>query len=297
MADERDEERLLRERLAADPHDLAPISLLAGEMVTGGASVQDVETTIARVTPLTPEVRFELVRALREAGLLEAAHGQLATIQGEWPGTGAARLALAERALDAGEWEAAIEAVRDVDQASGFAGEAAAARAVSFLHAGAHDVVAQAIDAARAAGAGEATLGFLTAWLAVAAGETPPPLALGALPPLVLAFERALYAADTGKAVELLGLFDQIPNLQPRARRELLALIYLRHEMLDSAADEWAAAAQEHGSDSHSMLGLGRVAAARGNAEDALTFAAAALELNPENHSARHLLAALRGES
>ena len=118
-----------------------------------------------------------------------------------------------------------------------------------------------------------------------------------ALPPLIAEFERALCAGDTDRAVELLREVEHAPALSVRTRRGLLAQVYLRQGMLDAAADEWGAAAQESGLDSAALIGLARIAAARGEPGDAVVFAVRALELDPTSDAARQLVAALGGES
>jgi hypothetical protein len=66
--------------------------------------------------------------------------------------------------------------------------------------------------------------------------------------------------------------------------------MYLRHGFLQSAAREWMAVC-EHEPDARALLGLARVAAAHGMPEDAATFAAQSLVLDPDNDAARALLA------
>jgi hypothetical protein len=80
-----------------------------------------------------------------------------------------------------------------------------------------------------------------------------------------------------------------------RRRRELLASIYLRRGFLESAADEWIAVCEEAGPDGDALVGLARVAAARGLAEDALLFAQEAGALEPGRADAAGLVAHLAG--
>ena len=96
---------------------------------------------------------------------------------------------------------------------------------------------------------------------------------------LVTALDARLAAVDVDGFVALLPLLDRVETLGSRERREILATLYLERGFVDSAADEWSAACEEHGPDAAALTGLSRVAAARGNAEDAELFAEGAREL------------------
>jgi tetratricopeptide (TPR) repeat protein len=287
-------ERLLLAALADHPHHLDAALLLVEAMLARGATPAEIDAAVAGAAAMTPQLRFALARALREAGHVEAAAAQLAVVRDAWPGTGAASLAGAEAALDAGEWAEAARGAAAVDDASGLAAEAAI---VAFTaQVALRDLAAaeRAAGLARTAGAPEELLGLLAGWLARARGQASErPVPAAALPTLTAAFERFLAASDVDRAVELLPLFEDVDGLDPRMRRELLAAIYLRRGLVDLAADEWAAACEEHGPDSRALLGLARVAAERGSVEDALTFAEAAVELDPGSDAARQAVATL----
>jgi tetratricopeptide (TPR) repeat protein len=96
---------------------------------------------------------------------------------------------------------------------------------------------------------------------------------------LVQQLDARLAAVDVDGFVALLPLLERMDDVSSRERRELLACLYLEHGFVDSAADEWAAACDEHGPDAAALTGLSRVAAARGDHEDARVFAEAATEL------------------
>ena len=64
--------------------------------------------------------------------------------------------------------------------------------------------------------------------------------------------------------------------------------MYLRRGFLDSAAEEWLAAAQD-APDARAYLGLAQVALARGFDEEARTFAAAAAASDPGSVPAARL--------
>lgn len=283
-------EQLLRDTLAAYPDQLTLVSPLVGTMLPRGAAPAEIEAAIAGPSgAIFADVRFELALALREAGLAGAASDQLTAILTDAPGSSAGALAAAEQALDQGRWAAAVEHAALVPDDDERAGQARLDAGMAHVLLGDDDAAGAELDAARLAGAPADGVALLGAWLDPAA-----PLSQDALPALTLAFERCLTAGEADHAVRLLGLFERVAGLDPRARRELLALLYLRNGLLDMAADEWASAAQESGPDSALMLGLARVAAARGDAADALVFAEGALELDPGSASAQAVIDALR---
>ena len=61
--------------------------------------------------------------------------------------------------------------------------------------------------------------------------------------------------------------------------------MYLRRGFLESAADEWIAVA-ETAPDARAMIGLAQVAVAQGLPDDARSFAAEAVALEPGNSTA-----------
>lgn len=96
------------------------------------------------------------------------------------------------------------------------------------------------------------------------------------------AFEAFEAAVDVWNAVAL----------PERERREALARIYLGRGYVDSAGEEWLAVAQQE-PDSRALVGLARVASAKGLREDAVELATEALRLDPESDEARRLTALL----
>jgi tetratricopeptide (TPR) repeat protein len=109
-----------------------------------------------------------------------------------------------------------------------------------------------------------------------------------AVAPLEVMLEALLRVHDFQNFEVLLGALELTP-LQPRERRELLAGMYLRRGFLASAAEEWMAVCQQE-PDVPALLGLARVAAARGMAHEMSDFAGAALERDPDNEDAASLL-------
>jgi tetratricopeptide (TPR) repeat protein len=114
------------------------------------------------------------------------------------------------------------------------------------------------------------------------------PLPEQAVAPLEVMLEALLRVHDFKGFEVLLGALELTP-LQPRERRELLAGMYLRRGFLASAAEEWMAVCEQE-PDVPALLGLARVAAARGMAHEMSDFAAAALTRDPDNEDAASLL-------
>ncbi len=106
--------------------------------------------------------------------------------------------------------------------------------------------------------------------------------------PLEVMLEALLRVHDFKGFEVLLGALERTP-LQTRERRELLAGMYLRRGFLASAAEEWMAVCEQE-PDVPALLGLARVAAARGMADEMSDFAAAALARDPDNEDAARLL-------
>src|SRR5205085_11090097 len=79
-------------------------------------------------------------------------------------------------------------------------------------------------------------------------------------------------------------------ELPPREQRELIACIYLRRGFLASAAEEWMVVCEQQ-PDCRALVGLAQVAASHGLPEDAATFGAEALRLDPGNTIAQAILA------
>jgi tetratricopeptide (TPR) repeat protein len=119
-----------------------------------------------------------------------------------------------------------------------------------------------------------------------------PGAAVGALTAML---ETLLAAHEFGTFEAILPLFARTPPAE-RERRELLAAMYLRHGFAASAAEEWMAVCGEQ-PDVRALLGLARVAVARGMAQEASDFAAAALASDPGNEDAVALLSQVETEA
>jgi tetratricopeptide (TPR) repeat protein len=215
---------------------------------------------------------------LRRALELGDAPARYAAVTGA--GTFLAATALAQLLVERGE---TAEAVRLLDEALAVNPRHDAARIVL---ADAHLARSAFAEAAQAAEAVDADSPFAAeaaarATLArAAAGQHAGTVPRDLLPLLTVTLDARLAAVDIDGFVALLPLAERIEGLGARERRELLACLYLERGFLDSAADEWAAACDEHGPDAAALTGLSRVAAARGDADDAAVFAEGARELS-----------------
>jgi tetratricopeptide (TPR) repeat protein len=118
------------------------------------------------------------------------------------------------------------------------------------------------------------------AWADAADGSSRTGLTAHAALALAVALEALLRVREVDAAGPLVALLER-SALSPRDRHELLAGIYLRRGFLESAADEWVAACEETGVDARALVGLARVARARGLHDDALTLAREAAALDP----------------
>jgi tetratricopeptide (TPR) repeat protein len=217
-----------------------------------------------------------LAVALHEAGAAPEAEAQLRAVLAAQPEAGPARVALAETLLSQGRL---AEAAREADAvAAGSPWAPAAARTALFarLADGAPEAeVTAALQRARAAGLDGAELEAFAAWVAVRGGAPVP--GRGRIPapaaPVVLTMLEALLRLEAFDPFAALLAVAEALALPPRERRERLAALYLRRGFLESAADEWVAAVQEHGADVRALRGLSAVAAARGMDEDAVLLA------------------------
>ncbi len=139
-------------------------------------------------------------------------------------------------------------------------------------------ILATALYEAGATAAGGSLLGELEATS----------LGIEAVALLATLLEAVLRARDFGVFERLHALLQGTP-IGARERRQLLGEMYLRHGYLASAAREWMAVCERE-PDVDALLGLARVAGARGMAREAAEFAAAALSLDPGNEQAASLV-------
>ncbi len=270
-------EQLLRACLDRYPGYLGSVLPLADAMLRRGAAPGEVTATVeAGVAEMTPSVRFMLATALYEAGAAEAAEPLYRAVVEAQPGNPFAHLALAEALLSQRRYAEAAASAAAVDADAACAGAAARSELFSRLLAG--EPLAEAIDRARRADLPPAEVELFAAWGRARAGAEFPQLDrdCAVLLPTML---EALLRIEEFEPFEALLPALEAAGVEPRARHEQLAEIYLRRGFLESAADEWIAACEIYGADAAALDGLARVAAARGLDEDAALFAGRAREL------------------
>ena len=275
-------EALMLQTLADHPHALDALDPLVRAMLANGADGEAVVAAVAdRVGDVSPHVRFVLGATLHGAGAAEAAEGQLRALLEVEPEDDAARVALAETLLSQSRWADAAAVAAEVADTSSTAPNAATSQAFAAIVSGDADAAAEALARAERAGLPWHDRVMLAAWAAraglVEEGPAAVPAPAGTL--LVTSLEALLRVQEFDAFATLLPLADALAGVPARERREQLALMYLRRGFLDSAAEEWAAAVDEHGPDARALAGLSKVARARGDEDDALVFAEAAEEL------------------
>jgi glycosyltransferase involved in cell wall biosynthesis len=269
---------------AVGPYGIAALE----DGVEPAALIADVER---RTGELAPSARFLLGTALYEAGHAEAAETQFARVSEAQPNNPGARVALAESLLSQRRWADAAAVAAGVPEGAPFAG--AARRAELFAHIVAGNADAAERTVARARGdLPPAELAGYDCWRRRGAGDAAPVAPADALPPLVLALEALLRVEELDAVDALLETIDRTAA-PVRTRRELVAGAYLRRGLLQAAADEWIAAADDGGPDADVFIGLAQVAWAQGLHDDAILFASEAEALDPGHRLAAGLAARL----
>jgi tetratricopeptide (TPR) repeat protein len=284
-------ERCLREH----PGFTGSVLPYASALLAHGVEPDAVVAALERHMPdPVPAARFMLGTALYEGGATLAGEAQFRAVLARQPHSGRARVALAEALLAQRRYaDAAAEAraLSEDDPLAAIAcrtelfariacahsgGVADAARAGGPAHpGGVADAVADALARARAAGMPGAELDLFAAWAQpTATAGTDVELSREAVPLLAVMLEALLRVHDFEVFETLLPLLDRC-LADERERRELLAEMYLRRGFAASAAEQWMAVCQRE-PDVRALLGLARVAAARGMSREASEFASAA---------------------
>jgi glycosyltransferase involved in cell wall biosynthesis len=260
------------------------VALLA-DGVGPAEAVADIE---ARTPQLTASARFLVGTALYEAAHAAEAEVQFRAVVAAQPQNAGARVALAESLLSQRRWPEAAETAAGVQDGAPFAD--AARRTELFARIVAGETGAAATAATRAAAdLAPAELAGYDAWRRLAAGEPPLPVPADGVPVLAVAFE-ALLRVEEFDAVEPVLTAIEGSALPVRARRELLANVYLRRGFLESAGEEWMAAVNEGpGPDADAFVGLAQVAWNMGETADAIVFAREAATLDPTHRAAAGL--------
>jgi tetratricopeptide (TPR) repeat protein len=279
-------ERCLREH----PSFTGSVLPYASALLADGVEPDAVVAALERHMPdPLPAARFMLGTALYEGGATLAGEAQFRAVLARQPRSGRARVALAEALLAQRRYADAAAEARALPEDDPLA--AIACRTELFARIagargggadggdpntdGTSGFVADALARARAAGMPRAERDLFAAWAQLAAaGSTEIELSREAVPLLAVMLEALLRVHDFEVFETLLGLLERC-LVDERERRELLAEMYLRRGFAASAAEQWMAVCQRE-PDVRALLGLARVAAARGMSREASEFASAA---------------------
>jgi tetratricopeptide (TPR) repeat protein len=273
-------EALYRRSLEEHPEYAGPVLPLAAILARRGAPLAEIE----QVVPDRPSARLLAATALYEAGRAEDAEAWFRHVLEAQPANSAARIGLAEALLSQRRYTEAAAEARLEPTDSPLHGAAIEVQVFAAAVAGDHAAVERVVSAGETAlPAHEAQL--FSAWAAAIRGDAPPAWLPAAAGPLAGTFLEALLRVEEVDAFAvLLGVFGTIP-VDSRERHEYLATMYLRRGFLGAAADEWIEVAQT-APDARAMMGLAKVAVAKGLPDDAHQLAAQAVALEPGNATA-----------
>ncbi len=273
------------------PGFLGVVEPYAALRLARGADPADVVAEVhAAVPDLAPGARFMLAVTLYEAGAAELAEAELRVLVDAQPHNGPARLALGEALLSQARFDEVAEALAPIEDDSPWAAPAARAVAFAALAAGDAERAHEPLAGAAADALPAAEVALLRAWRAALAGEEPPPALPADAADAAIVMLEALARVEAFEAFELLAARYDTIGLPWRERRERLAGVYFRRGFLESAADEWISVCDAEGVDASALVGLARVAWARGMEEEAVVFAEEARELEPGHAGAERLL-------
>jgi len=271
-------EEVLVGSLREHPRYQASVGGLGEVLLRRGLPAPEVVARVAeQVGELLPVARFELATGLYERGHADAAETQLRALLDEDPDAIPARLALAEALLSQQRWDEAAAVAAEVPAGAACAGAAAVTEAFALVAGDRGAEVPALLERTRDAGTHPAERTLLAAWALLEQGAPLPaavPAGAGIL--LLTVLEALLRTEQVDRFVRLLPALERVEGLAPRLRRQLLAEMYLRRGLLESAADEWIGVVQELGPDADALRGLAVVAECQGEADDAAMFAAEA---------------------
>ncbi len=264
----------------------------ASALLRDGVAPAEVAAELEKLDTLPAGIRLTVATILRQAGAAGEAEAQYRLALDAAPADARARTGLAELLLGRGAWDEAAELASGVPAADPYAGLAVRIELCGLIGRADADTVQAALRRASSAGLSVAESAVFETWAAIAQGATDAePVPVAGAPLLAVILETLLAGADGERFVALLPALAQ-SQLARREQRELLAQMYLKHGLIDRAAQEWIAVASE-APDVRSMVGLAQVAVAQGMIEDAGNFATAALELDPASAQAKALLSSL----
>jgi tetratricopeptide (TPR) repeat protein len=282
-------EEQYRSSLEEYPDYIAPLLPLATLMLARKAKPDAVCT---RLADERPSAALLLGTALYEAGNSEDAAERFRSVLDRQPANGAARIGLVETLLSRRLYaDAAAEAALEEPDSPV---ATVAATAELFARAAGGDVkgLADAIGRAADRRVPAHDIALYRAWqAALEGGPLPTRLPAAAAAGALTALEALLRVLDT-EAFSVLHSLVELLDIDTRERHEAVAQIYLHRGFLESAADEWIAAAA-NGPDARAYVGLAQVALAQGLRDDARTLGLEALAVDPANAEASRLCEAL----
>jgi tetratricopeptide (TPR) repeat protein len=285
-----DARKLLSWCVEQHPEFAAAVRPYVALQLASGVGAGDAVAELERLAgPLMPAIRYEVGEALHGAGEAVAAEAEFRRVMGAKPSSSPARIGLAEALLSQrryAEVAAIAAAVPAGDEL------AASARRTELIATILDKDAARArslLGAAGAAGLAGEEIEVFAGWASLVAGMPAPALAATVAPVLTVIMDVLLRIGDY-KAFEVFVGLLHASRVSAREQRELLARLYLKRGFLQSAAKEWMDVCAV-APDDRALVGLARVAAAHGLPEDAQTFAAEALTLNPHSAEARELAA------
>jgi hypothetical protein len=268
-----DAEVQLQHVLEHFPAFIGAVEPYARVLLRSGVPAAEVVARVDALVPTpTPGQRFLLAVPFYESGAVAEAAEQLEAVLAAQPGAHAARIALAEAQLSAGDLAGAATTalVVPADAPHG----PAAAQTVLFarLAGGAEGALLdEAFGYAHAAGVDPAQLAVFVAWRGGddAARDRVP----AAAAPLVAVMLEALARLEDFDGFERLAGVVELLDLPWRDQRELLAGVYYRRGFLESAANEWFGVVERLGGpDERALLGMALLAEAQGLDDDARTL-------------------------
>ncbi len=288
--DQEEAEQLLEYCLREYPRFIGSVLPYANLLLARGVEPGEVVARVEEHMPdPPPAARFMLGTALYESGATAAGELQFRAVLARQPHSSRAHVALGEALLAQRRYGEAAEVACELANDDTLAVIARRTELFARIVGGDYEGAEEALDRAQAAGMAQHELDLFATWQELAcAGVGVAALSELAVAPLEVMLEALLRVHDFKGFEVLLGALELTP-LQPRERRELLADMYLRRGFLASAAGEWMAVCEQE-PDVPALLGLARIAAARGMAHEMSDFAAAVLARDPDNEDAASLL-------
>lgn len=281
--------QLLERALEEHPRFIGTVLPFATALLARGDQPAQVSARVERLLgEPSPAARFLLGTALYEGGAAAAGERQFREVLRARPHSGRARVALGETLLAQRRYAEAIEVAKRMSPEDPLAVMSSRTELFALLVSGASPGgIEDALARAASAGMPAAELALLQAWSALD-GAPQMQLEEAAVPLLSVMLEALLRVQEFKAFEQLHALLERTP-LSERARRQMLAEMYLRRGFLASAAEEWMAVCDQS-PDVPALIGLASVADRQGMGEQAVELARAALERDPDNEAALELL-------